>query len=87
MVQEDTLTYYTMSQKRIVHGGGGIKPDVYVPYDSGRLTADLLDLLMSEGLLDAIWDYYGAHHQALRQYRTINEYNRSFTDAETVLEN
>jgi carboxyl-terminal processing protease len=76
-----------MVQKRLVHGGGGIKPDVYVPYDSGRLTPDLLDLLMSDGLLDAIWDYYSLNYQSLRQYRTVNEFNRNFTSAELVLNN
>lgn len=85
VVLEDTQSYYTMIRKRMVHGGGGIKPDIYVPYDSGRLTADLLDLLLSDALQNAIWDYYGFSHNDLKRFKTASEFNRDFKESELIL--
>ncbi|MCK9204056.1 MAG: S41 family peptidase [Bacteroidales bacterium] len=39
----DSLKYYT-SRKRVVYGGGGIMPDVFVPWDSTIISDYYLDL-------------------------------------------
>lgn len=86
LVKEDTIPYYTLVHRRLVHGGGGIKPDVYVPYDSGRLSPGLLGILVSDGMQDAVWDYYSAHAAALKQYRTVADLIRSFKGETEVLQ-
>jgi carboxyl-terminal processing protease len=75
--QEDTMKYYT-SEKRIVYGGGGIMPDVYVPYDTSRFTSQLLNILFSETTKNVIWDYFINNRAALEKYKTVQEYNRDF---------
>ncbi len=40
----DTLKYYTKRDKRVVYGGGGITPDVFVPVDSLELNRNFLEL-------------------------------------------
>lgn len=85
MAKEDTQAYYTLTRHRLIHGSGGIKPDVYVPYDSGRLSQGLVAILLSDALQNAVWDYYGTHYSALKNYRSIGEFLRSFHDEETVL--
>jgi carboxyl-terminal processing protease len=82
---EDTASYYTLVHHRVMQGSGGIKPDLYVPYDSGRLTHGLLYILLSDGLQNAMWDYYGTHFQMLRSYRSIGEFQREFRGEDTVL--
>lgn len=84
---EDTTNYYTLVRHRVMHGSGGIKPDVYVPFDSGRLTHGLLYILLSDGLQTAIWDYYAAQYQQLKNYRSIGEFQREFHGDDTVLAN
>jgi carboxyl-terminal processing protease len=85
VAKEDSQAYYTMVRHRLIHGAGGIKPDVYVPYDSGRLSHSLLGILLSTALQDAIWEYYSRHYNELKRYKTINEFHAGFHDEETVL--
>ncbi len=40
----DTIKYYTKKDKRIVYGGGGITPDIFVPVDSLELNRNFLEL-------------------------------------------
>ena len=86
LVKEDTTSYYTANH-RLVHGGGGIKPDVYVPYDSGRLSQGLINILLGDALRDAIWDYYGAHTTELSRYPGIPEVVKSFNGQQDILAN
>lgn len=74
---EDTTKYYT-ANKRIVYGGGGIRPDIYVPYDTTKLSTTLLNLIFSDGVKNAIWDYYGANKAELNKYSSVYEFNKEF---------
>lgn len=85
LVVEDTTNYYTLVHHRVMHGSGGIKPDLYVPYDSGRLTHGLLYILLSDGLQNALWDYYGTHYRMLKGYRSIVDFQRDFRGEDSVL--
>ena len=46
----DSLKYYTPN-KRVVYGGGGIMPDIFVPIDTTR-TSDFLENVSRKGLLN-----------------------------------
>jgi carboxyl-terminal processing protease len=35
----DSLKYYTLTRKRLVYGGGGIMPDIFVPVDTSYFSA------------------------------------------------
>ncbi len=65
----DTAKYYT-SQRRVVRGGGGIAPDIFIPYDSVILSPTLLSIAYGDEASAALWDYYTAHSDSLRQYKT-----------------
>jgi carboxyl-terminal processing protease len=80
----DTTRYYTANH-RVVYGGGGIKPDVYVPYDTARLSSGVLTMLFSDDLKSVLWDYYTNHAQELRRYKTVNDFNQGFTSAGQIL--
>jgi len=84
LVKEDTTAYYT-SNHRLVRGGGGIKPDVYVPYDSGRISPGLVSLLLSDRLQNAVFDYYTAHVHELKRYKTIPDFIQQFKGEASVL--
>lgn len=40
----DSLKYYTLINKRIVYGGGGVMPDIFVPIDTSKNTPYYFDL-------------------------------------------
>lgn len=85
MTPDDTVKYYT-SGKRVVYGGGGIKPDVYVPYDTGRLSSGILGLIFSDEVKNEIWDYFIHNRQSLSNYKTPAEFKARF-DAGFIIDN
>lgn len=79
----DTTKFYT-SHKRVVYGGGGIRPDVYVPYDTNKFSSAILNLLYSDELKAVVWDYYIKHRQQLQQYSSVKSYSTEFKGDELV---
>lgn len=73
----DTTKYYT-STKRPVFGGGGITPDINVPYDTARMNRDLLQALFSEDTRNLIWDYFIRHREQLKKYRDVAAFDTQF---------
>ncbi len=81
----DTTKYYT-GKHRVVYGGGGIKPDVYVPYDTLRLSPALLSIIYSEDLKNAIWDYF-IRNKAQLKYKTVADFAASFNAQQQIADN
>jgi carboxyl-terminal processing protease len=84
-VPTDTNKYYT-SAHRVVYSGGGIKPDVYVPYDTSLLSGSLLNMVYSEELKTAIWDYFIRNREHLK-FKNITDFSESFNAQEQVASN
>ena len=74
----DSLKYYTPNN-RIVYGGGGIMPDVFVPWDSTYYTDFYVDLL-SRGLFnDFVLDFVDQEREdLLKKYPLFEEFNSRF---------
>jgi carboxyl-terminal processing protease len=79
----DTIPYFT-ANKRVVYGGGGIKPDVYIPYDTTRISVPVISMLTSDALRNVMWDYYLRHKDSLK-YRTPDEFNLLFRHEDSIL--
>lgn len=79
----DTMRYYT-SRKRIVYGSGGISPDIYVPYDTARLSSGMLNILFSEEVKNAVWDYYVKNRMSLKRFRNLKDYAVHFSGDELI---
>ena len=79
---EDTLKYFTPKGK-VVYGGGGIMPDVYVPLINDS-TEYYFNRIANLGILyQYAFDYCDSHRQELTRYKTVAEFDQSFhvTDA------
>jgi carboxyl-terminal processing protease len=81
----DTTPYYT-GHHRLVYSAGGIKPDIYVPYDTTRLSSALLAMIFSPELKEAVWDYYISNRNKLK-FRSIGEFNQTFMAERLITEN
>lgn len=77
LILSDTMKYYT-DKKRVVYGGGGINPDVYVPYDTSRIEQGLLNIIFSTETQNTIWDYFIRNRQALQQYKNVKDFSKDF---------
>jgi len=84
---EDTTRYYTVGH-RIVHGGGGITPDIILPYSKDS-TNIYYNQLLSAGVINKVAFDYVKHHAAelLQRYGTADQYRRSFTVDEELINN
>lgn len=72
----DTTVYKT-SKGRIVYGGGGIKPDIFVPLD----TTEDFDYLykVRVAIPEFIYKHYSADPAMLDKYPSLEAYNKGFT--------
>ncbi|MBR5019053.1 MAG: S41 family peptidase [Bacteroidales bacterium] len=63
----DSLRYTTLKLGRTVYGGGGILPDVFVPYDTSRYNHRYLMRVIGSGALsEYTYDYIDKHREALQ---------------------
>jgi carboxyl-terminal processing protease len=73
----DSLKYYTPKGK-VVYGGGGIMPDVYVPLVNDS-TEYYFNKMVNLGFLyQYAFDYCDRHRQELAQYKTVAAFGKSF---------
>jgi carboxyl-terminal processing protease len=75
----DTTRYFTKERHRLVHGGGGIVPDLFVPIDTSVRYA-YFNLLMAKGvLLDYEFYHVNRHRAALRErYPAFRQFKENF---------
>jgi len=79
----DTTKYYT-NNKRQVYSGGGILPDILVPYDTAKLNNALLSVVFSEGTRNFLWEYFLQNRTALRLFKSASAFNEGFDVAVLV---
>jgi carboxyl-terminal processing protease len=80
----DSLKYRTLSG-RIVYGGGGITPDVFVPLDTSGRSHYLSEVLFNGLVNDFAFAYADKERLKLKAYKTAENYGRSFDVDAAVL--
>jgi len=75
----DSLKYRTLLNKRIVYGGGGIMPDLFVPADTSTYT-DYYRSVLRKGVLNSFsLEYSDKNRKFLTsQYRLFDDYKNRF---------
>lgn len=82
----DSLQYQTLKSKRIVYGGGGIMPDVFVPLDTTIYTDFHRDLLAKGVLNQYPINYLDKHRKELTsRYKNVEQFVESFTVTDEML--
>ncbi|MBN2638437.1 MAG: S41 family peptidase [Bacteroidales bacterium] len=78
----DSLKYKT-SEGRTVYGGGGIMPDVFVPWDSTRYN-ELYSAFIRKGVFNTyVNEYLEANRAKLhKKYKTLEQYIKSYAVTE-----
>lgn len=62
----DTIKYYTKN-KRVVYGGGGIRPDIFVKSDSADYEPDLIALFRTGAINDFSFDFSDKNRETLKK--------------------
>ena len=75
----DSLKYYTLKEKRVVYGGGGIMPDYFIPLDTTRYTKLHRELAAKSVIVTQNLRYMDKNRKQLQQqYPTFEEFKKKF---------
>ena len=80
----DSLRFRTPSG-RLVYGGGGIMPDVFVPLDSIYLSGLLSEIAYSGIIRNYCFTYLDSHRKEMRKYKSTDEFINKFNVSDAML--
>lgn len=75
---------YKTPQGRMVYGGGGITPDVFVAFDTNRISKSITSLYVNGTLGNFIYEYYIHHLPLFKQYKNAPDFSSRFNQEEDV---
>ena len=79
IVFADSLKYYTLNNKRLVYGGGGIMPDVFVPVDTTKYTDYHRKLVAKGVVMRATMNYIDDNRTGLTEkHPSFDDFSLSF---------
>ena len=82
----DTLHKYKTKAGRIVYGGGGIMPDVYVPVDTSGYTKYYSDIISKGISYDFCFNYSDKNRSVLlKKYKNYKAFGQDITLADKIL--
>ena len=83
----DTTKYYTKVKHRLVYGGGGIIPDVFVPIDTG-VNYTYFNRLLAKGVVsEYAMNYVDRHRAELeKKYSKFEEFQKKFEVTDEMVE-
>ncbi|KAA2240132.1 S41 family peptidase [Chitinophaga agrisoli] len=73
----DTVPYKT-AKGRIVYGGGGITPDIFIPFDTSRFSPVLTEMYTRNIFSNFAYQYYNNHQDELGRYKNAGDFNKQF---------
>ncbi len=74
----DSLKYYTPG-KRVVYGGGGIMPDIFIPWDSTRYSDYYTDLIRNGAFNEFSLKYVDDNRlQLLSEFKEMDDFVKGF---------
>lgn len=84
---KDTVKYYTKLKKRVVYGGGGIIPDIFVPIDTGVNYLYFNRLLAKNVISEYIINYVDKNREMLKKkYPDFKKFNSDFVVTDAMID-
>ena len=75
----DSLKCYTLKEHRVVYGGGGIMPDIFVPLDTTVYTKHYRNLSRKNIIINTYMQWYDNNRKRLgSQYKDFDKYRATF---------
>ena len=82
----DSLRYTTRLNHRIIYGGGGVMPDVYVPIDTSEYSTYYRDLSAKGILNQYVIKYVDKNRKSIaKQYGTLDAFDRGFAVSDEMM--
>lgn len=81
----DSLKFYTPSG-RVVYGGGGITPDVFIPFDSTSTSFALIDIVNFGILRHLCFDYVDQNRATLSNWKSFDQYQKTYKTDDALID-
>ena len=81
----DSLKFYTPSG-RVVYGGGGITPDVFIPFDSTSTSFALIDIINFGILRHHCFDFVDQNRTTLSNWKSFDLYQKNYKIEDALIE-
>jgi carboxyl-terminal processing protease len=83
----DSLKYYTLTRKRLVYGGGGIMPDLFVPVDTSYYS-EYYRKLLSKGIVNSFTLQYldGHRNELIKEFNDFSSFKKIFRIDQALLD-
>ncbi len=65
---------------KIVYGGGGITPDIFIGLDTNTLSTDITSLYANGTINQFVYSYYVRHNSFFHQFKTPDAFDKGFND-------
>ncbi|MDR3245639.1 MAG: S41 family peptidase [Prevotellaceae bacterium] len=86
IVFSDSLKYYTLVNDRVVYGGGGIMPDIYIPVDTSSYSKYSGALNRKAAIFQFMSSYMDKNRTTLKgKYKSADSFKQSFVVNESLL--
>lgn len=87
MMKGDTAAHHTgpafkTKKGRIVYGGGGITPDIFIPFDTISFSDPVYALFNKQTFSRFIYSYYIQHRAYFDQFKTPSDFAKRFNQTE-----
>ena len=83
----DSLRAYTIPNRRVVYGGGGIIPDVFIPIDTTYYSDYYRDLIRTSTLINFMVSYTDKNRKDLtRRYKSFERFTSEFDFDDATIE-
>jgi carboxyl-terminal processing protease len=80
----DTLKYFTAGG-RVVYGGGGIMPDIFIPLDTTESSYYLTELYQLGLVNQFAFEYVDHNREKMRAYKNFEQFNNAFQVTDNLL--
>ena len=80
-IKFDSSQIFKTISGKIIYGGGGISPDIFIAADTTHASPQIARLWIKGSLNDFGYMYYLLHPNLLKQYPTAEKFATSFNDA------
>jgi len=78
---------YKTNGNRTVYGGGGITPDIFVPFDTANFSSKIYPLFDSQEFGKFIYYWYIRHAPYFNQFKNPQDYIQHFTQTGEIMNN
>lgn len=83
----DSMKYKTLQTERIVYGGGGIMPDIFIPVDTSRYSDYHRKVLASGAINRSAMNYLDKNRSELtKKYPKFSQYKQGFKVTEDMMQ-